>query len=53
MKYRCNRCGFSVETEGSPILNFDAHCRKCLEIEHIYGRRSQMIPIEENEDDKK
>ena len=48
MKYKCTRCGFEMETEGSTILNFDTQCPKCKE-KYGTGIFSSMKPMEERE----
>ncbi len=42
-KYKCNRCGFIIETDS--VINFGQYCVKCMKKGYKEGRLSQMIPI--------
>ena len=48
MKYKCTKCGFEMETEGtegSTILHFYAPCPECKK-KGVYSKYSNMKPIE-------
>lgn len=51
MKYKCTKCGFETETEGTTILNFDAKCPECKKKGYAYERFSYMNPIDDKKED--